>query len=176
MEQDTLAPLSPEDVAKIEGARSDVGCGRSCLASILLAAAGLLVWWEPKVLLLAAPVAGLLLLWIALSIYFARRKFRLDLQDGKKRVIVAPVLAKDVDVRASNVTVQNVGLKAERQHRENLRTPTRYLLQIQGARYYVDQETWTRAKVGDLAEVHLAPRSEILLGPIRLHGDAVETE
>jgi hypothetical protein len=162
---DRLAPLTEEDVKALELAKS-TGCLIWVITPLFIAmAAAIAIYSADYGVYLIAGVFALIMVAIAWSRKGKDNKIDRDLREGQKRVIVAPVESRAVNIDMNDPKLSS-GTPLFIQNMKESKI-TGYSLDIAGRTYLVGREKYREFSKGDLAELNIAPHSRRLLSGIK---------
>lgn len=166
---DELVPLTEADIKKLQSASSvsTKGCGIFFLVVFLIT--GILTLWlatQSFLLALIVGVISLLSLLVGLFGYFSgpsekEKNAVLDLQEGKKRRIVAPIEMKDL----TDVTNNKIAFSMQQQIRNSYKElEFKYFMMVKGYKFDLSEEQYLAgARKGDFVEFYVAPHSGVIL-------------
>lgn len=157
---DELVPLSAEDIKLLERKKTTVGCLIILLAVALMIIIAIMLFF-PNIV---GVIASVLVLLIAVGLIFVARssdnQIKLDLSEGKKRVIIAPIEKKDSQMIERK--------KHPRSTFSDYEYSYKYWIKVKGQTFYISEEQFlTSFRKGSFIEAHIAPHSKtILLEPV----------
>lgn len=165
---DELVPLSEKDIELLKKRQYTGTWGCAVVCFVVAAVLGLLAFqFFAESYLVLVPLAIISLLIILTGIGFLKQKrtenpkVTLDLNEGQKRRIVAPIEEKeviDVTRRPNALNIKKQIIKADQE------LEFKYFMTAGGFQFPLTEEAYlTGARKGDLVEFHVAPHSEIIL-------------
>jgi hypothetical protein len=161
---DELVPLEKKDVEYLQAKkqRSEFGCGVVCFVLAGLCSVAAYSYFGSSYLLLIIPgILALVFLLIGLMMLVKTddRNIVRDLQEGRKRRIVAPIEQKDI------IDKTRTAITMRRQVVQSTRGPRlKYFMTAGGFRFNLTEEEYlTGAGKGDFVEFYVAPHSNLIL-------------
>ena len=168
-EIDELVPLDEADIKTLQTkiTTSNIGCAVVAFVFFLITA--LLALWFLNIIFLGAVALGLisafsLIVAIGLALPGSKEKneqLALDIQEGKKRHIIAPIEMKDsVDVTDNKIAFSVAG----QLRNSNKELKFKYYMKVKGYKFDLTEEEFLAgARKGDFVEFYGAPHSGVAL-------------
>ena len=165
---DELVPLTEKDIGFLKEKQFTGTWGCAVVCFVVAAILGLIAYQffrESYLALIPSGIVCFLILWTGIGFLKQKRtenpKVTLDLKEGKKRRIVAPIEEKEViDVTRypHPLNIKKQIIKADQELK------FKYYMTVRGFRFSLTEEAYlTGARKGDLVEFHVAPHSGIIL-------------
>ena len=173
-ESEQQAPLTPEDIKKLQSAKT-VGFGCLIIVIIIVLIIGALVVasafiWAAKDTLFGMPVpllatvvalivGGLLIALFLRTALDKRRRIKRDLAGGVKKVLISPMESQEMKSQAEKYHSRTAFVGGH----ETGSVDMSYFVKVKGKDYEVPIETYMAIKPGELVEVHLGIHSDTVL-------------
>lgn len=178
---DELIPLNSEDLKILEARKYSSNLGCTGFASVVFFISAGCAWHfygTSSWLFYTSTVCSILFLLVTILIIrlgpSEDKKVLLDIENGKKRRIVAPVESKDIiEIEAAkprHYHHSQLSRTMRQVHKSSAPINLKYSMTVKGFNFSLTEEDYlSRFRKGTLVEFHVSPNSEIILSyPIEI--------